>query len=69
MGEMGDSDLDIPCSIFVIQAAEEKPISNIEQGMLKDEGTGSLSPSGEGTKRNARLAKREFRLSRRGGFL
>ena len=28
--------------------------------MLKDEDTGSLSPSGEGTKRNARLAKREF---------
>ncbi|MFQ3168416.1 MAG: hypothetical protein ACI8QI_000961 [Limisphaerales bacterium] len=41
--ETGNSDLDIPCSIFVIQTAGEKPISNTEQGMSKDEVPGPLS--------------------------
>jgi hypothetical protein len=35
--------LDIPCSIFIIQTAGEKPISNTEQGMSKDEVSGPLS--------------------------
>jgi hypothetical protein len=37
--------------IFVIQAAEEKPISNIEQGMSKDEIPGSLSQRERGGER------------------
>jgi hypothetical protein len=41
--EPGDSELDIPCSIFIIQTAHEKPISNTQQGMSKDEVLGFLS--------------------------
>jgi hypothetical protein len=35
--------LEIPCSIFIIQTAGEKPISNTEQGMSKGEVPGPLS--------------------------